>query len=161
MSTVTTKVVKAKEMFSTAFKLHFKDFDNTKIEEKAQELANFIAKHFSDEFPKIVRGKVGNLKENKILCSEILNGKLSVAGFMGMKEDDLKTEEQKNAEREIIEDSVNASREAKVQAETDMFTCSKCKKNKCTYYQLQTRSCDEPMTTFVTCTVCGNNWKFC
>ena len=42
---------------------------------------------------------------------------------------------------------------------TDEFKCSKCKENKCTYYQLQTRSADEPMTTYVTCLHCGNNWK--
>ena len=40
------------------------------------------------------------------------------------------------------------------------FTCFKCKSNKCTFYQLQTRSADEPMTTFVTCLNCGNRWKF-
>ncbi|MAP67240.1 MAG: hypothetical protein CMF80_06035 [Candidatus Marinimicrobia bacterium] len=45
------------------------------------------------------------------------------------------------------------------------FTCSRCKKNgdpadQCTYYQLQTRSADEPMTTFVTCLNCGKRWKF-
>ena len=40
-----------------------------------------------------------------------------------------------------------------------MFTCGRCKKNKCTYYQLQTRSADEPMTTFVTCINCGKRWK--
>ena len=45
-------------------------------------------------------------------------------------------------------------------AATDEFHCRKCKKNLCTYYQLQTRSADEPMTTFVTCLSCGNNWKF-
>ena len=44
-------------------------------------------------------------------------------------------------------------------AATDEFTCYKCKKKKCTYYQLQTRSADEPMTTFVTCLVCSNRWK--
>ena len=43
---------------------------------------------------------------------------------------------------------------------TDMFTCGKCKKNKCSYFELQTRSADEPMTTFVTCLECGNKWKF-
>ncbi len=47
----------------------------------------------------------------------------------------------------------------KIEASTDTFTCRKCKKNKCTYYQAQTRSADEPMTTFVTCLECGNNWK--
>jgi DNA-directed RNA polymerase subunit M/transcription elongation factor TFIIS len=39
--------------------------------------------------------------------------------------------------------------------------CSRCKKeSKCDYYQLQTRSADEPMTTFVTCLECDRRWKF-
>lgn len=48
----------------------------------------------------------------------------------------------------------------KIEASTDDFTCFKCKSNKCTFYQLQTRSADEPMTTFVTCLNCGTRWKF-
>ena len=44
-------------------------------------------------------------------------------------------------------------------AATDEFFCFKCKKRKCSYYQMQTRSADEPMTTFVTCLLCGNNWQ--
>ena len=47
----------------------------------------------------------------------------------------------------------------KIEASTDNFTCWKCKSKKCSYYQLQTRSADEPMTTFVTCLDCGNRWK--
>ena len=43
---------------------------------------------------------------------------------------------------------------------TTAYKCGVCKKNKCSYYNLQTRSCDEPMTTFVTCLNCGNKWKF-
>jgi transcription elongation factor S-II len=49
--------------------------------------------------------------------------------------------------------------ETNVAAATDTFTCRKCHKNQCTYYQMQTRSADEPMTTFVTCIPCGNRWK--
>ena len=49
--------------------------------------------------------------------------------------------------------------EPKLEASTDNFKCYKCKSNKCTYYQLQTRSADEPMTTFVNCLDCGNRWK--
>jgi len=42
-----------------------------------------------------------------------------------------------------------------------MMWCSRCKKQaKCDYYQLQTRSADEPMTTFVTCLECDRRWKF-
>ena len=44
---------------------------------------------------------------------------------------------------------------------TAMFKCGKCKERNCTYYQMQTRSADEPMTTFVTCLSCNNRWKFC
>ena len=47
----------------------------------------------------------------------------------------------------------------KIEASTDNFTCGKCNSTACTYYQLQTRSADEPMTTFVTCTNCGKRWK--
>ena len=47
----------------------------------------------------------------------------------------------------------------KIEASTDDFVCGKCKSKKCTYYQLQTRSADEPMTTFVTCLDCGNRFK--
>ena len=49
--------------------------------------------------------------------------------------------------------------ETTIEAATDTFTCRKCKSKKCTYYQMQTRSADEPMTTFVTCIDCGNRWK--
>ena len=45
-------------------------------------------------------------------------------------------------------------------ATTNIFLCKKCGKRKCSVYQLQTRSADEPMTTFVTCLVCDTNWKF-
>ena len=49
--------------------------------------------------------------------------------------------------------------EIKLEASTDNFQCRKCKSRECTYYQLQTRSADEPMTTFVTCITCGSRWK--
>ena len=42
---------------------------------------------------------------------------------------------------------------------TDLFKCRKCKSNDCSYFQLQTRSADEPMTTYVWCYGCGNRWK--
>lgn len=40
------------------------------------------------------------------------------------------------------------------------FQCSKCKSHDTSYVQMQTRSADEPMTTFVHCQNCGNRWKF-
>jgi transcription elongation factor S-II len=49
--------------------------------------------------------------------------------------------------------------EQNLEAATDTFTCRKCRSKKCTYYQMQTRSADEPMTIFVTCIDCGCRWK--
>ena len=45
------------------------------------------------------------------------------------------------------------------QCESGMFKCPKCKHNATTYYSMQTRSADEPMTNFITCLKCGNHWK--
>ena len=40
-----------------------------------------------------------------------------------------------------------------------IYKCGKCKKNECTFYQLQTRGADEATTTFVQCVNCGHKWK--
>jgi transcription elongation factor S-II len=64
--------------------------------------------------------------------------------------------------KQLIEDKKVRDKqkyEPNIEASTDNFTCNKCKSKKCTYYQLQTRSADEPMTTFVTCLECGKRWK--
>ena len=42
---------------------------------------------------------------------------------------------------------------------TDIFLCKKCHKRECTYYEMQTRSADEPMTIFITCLNCGKHWR--
>ena len=41
---------------------------------------------------------------------------------------------------------------------TDKFFCGRCHKRQCTYYELQTRSADEPMTIFIQCVNCGKRW---
>jgi transcription elongation factor S-II len=58
---------------------------------------------------------------------------------------------QKRKERELIKkNEINDAMTGTSQGTTDMFKCSNCKKRNCSYYQMQTRSADEPMTTFVT-----------
>lgn len=62
----------------------------------------------------------------------------------------------------LIENKIirNASKyNNNIEASTDMFTCKKCKSKRCTYYELQTRSADEPATIFITCLDCGKHWK--
>lgn len=43
---------------------------------------------------------------------------------------------------------------------TNEYKCGRCKEKNCTYYQLQVRCSDEPMTTFINCLNCGHRWSF-
>jgi DNA-directed RNA polymerase subunit M/transcription elongation factor TFIIS len=65
--------------------------------------------------------------------------------------------------REIMEQTIEKEKAMYNREKTASIYlhCSSCKrKTKCDYYQLQTRSADEPMTTFVTCLECHKKWKF-
>jgi DNA-directed RNA polymerase subunit M/transcription elongation factor TFIIS len=49
--------------------------------------------------------------------------------------------------------------EQKLEAMTDTFKCRKCYSRKCSYYQMQCKSADEPMNLFITCLDCGARMK--
>ena len=75
---------------------------------------------------------------------------------------ELASEDQQEEYRRLQEKNLFNSRgHVDNEAETEQFKCSRCGQRKTKYYQLQTRSADEPMTTFVTCVVCNNRWKVC
>ena len=64
--------------------------------------------------------------------------------------------------REVIESYIKKTEHAyekQAMAMTDLFKCMKCKKNQCSYTELQTRGGDESMTIFIRCVNCGNSWK--
>lgn len=64
--------------------------------------------------------------------------------------------------KEIIETRLQKEHNTdnlKLEAKTDLFTCFKCMGRSCTYTQQQVRSADEPMTLFITCTLCENKWR--
>lgn len=62
-----------------------------------------------------------------------------------------------NKDLEILNKDISAF--DKEVTTTDQFKCQKCKQSKCCYTQFQIRSSDEPMTSFITCLACGNNWR--
>ena len=96
--------------------------------------------------------------KNKELLKRLKNGEFKAHELAFMTHQELYPEKwkyliDKKIKRDKSEGVVDLS------AATDEFFCFKCKKRKCSYYQMQTRSADEPMTTFVTCLLCGNNWR--
>jgi DNA-directed RNA polymerase subunit M/transcription elongation factor TFIIS len=49
--------------------------------------------------------------------------------------------------------------ELKPEAMTNLYKCRKCGSRSTSFYEVQTRSADEPMTQFITCLDCGTRWK--
>lgn len=154
------KIEKATNMFADVFKSSIKDVHPGRALRLGHEIACSLYESHLPVFPKMVRTKLHNIRENSKLCKNIYAGHILIPDFINMSACEMKTDELKNKDDVALKDSLLAAQVAVAAAETEMFTCSKCKQKKCTYTQMQTRSCDEPMTTFVHCTVCGNRWRF-
>ena len=97
-------------------------------------------------------------KKNKSLLKKIQNKKILPQNLVFMSHQEMNPKHWKQLIQAKIKRDKNCV-EIDMTSATDEFTCFKCKAQKCTYYQLQTRSADEPMTTYVTCINCGNRWK--
>ncbi|PSS32759.1 Transcription elongation factor like [Actinidia chinensis var. chinensis] len=105
-----------------------------------------------------------NLKDpkNPDLRRRVLLGQVKPEILIDMTPEEMASDERQRENKQIKERALfDCERGAAPKATTDEFKCGRCGKKECTYYQLQTRSADEPMTTFVTCVNCNNHWKFC
>nr|XP_042085788.1 transcription elongation factor A protein 2 isoform X2 [Ovis aries] len=110
-----------------------------------------------------VRSRLSNLKDAKnpglrrnVLCGAITPQQIAVMTS------EMASDELKEIRKAMTKEAIREHQMARTGGtQTDLFTCGKCRKKNCTYTQVQTRSSDEPMTTFVVCNECGNRWKFC
>lgn len=104
-------------------------------------------------------GKESYVQNKESWLEKLKSKEVSCQSFVDMSAMDICPSRWKSMIEQIIET------EKKLYSKADMASlviwCSGCKKKaKCTYYQMQTRSADEPMTTFVTCLECDKKWKF-
>jgi DNA-directed RNA polymerase subunit M/transcription elongation factor TFIIS len=106
-----------------------------------------------------LRGTSSYVQNKQQLLEKIKSGELTVRSVAEMSPIDLCPTRWKESIEKIIE---TEKKMYSTQKNASIFMrCSSCKKKtKCDYYQLQTRSADEPMTTFVNCLECGKKWKF-
>ena len=133
------------------FNYAIKEANNRKIVKKWENRA--FAQIYTDK----LRAVYMNLK-NPDLLQQIKNADISAQSVAFMTHQELNPERWKTLiDQKIKRDASKFT--TNIQASTDMFTCKKCKSKKCTYYELQTRSADEPATIFVTCLDCGKHWK--
>ncbi|CAN8287262.1 unnamed protein product [Cochlearia groenlandica] len=105
-----------------------------------------------------------NLRDsnNPDLRRRVLSGEVSPERLLTLSVEEMASDKRKQENNQIKEKFLfDCERGHAPKASTDQFRCGRCGQRKCTYYQMQTRSADEPMTTYVTCVNCNNRWKFC
>ena len=99
-----------------------------------------------------------NLKKEEELMKQFKNQEITPQTLVFMTHQEMNPEHWKTMIEKKIKRDANKFN-VNMQASTDTFTCRKCKSKKCTYYELQTRSADEPATIFITCLNCSHNFK--
>ncbi len=124
---------------------------------------NWKCPQFIELYRQIVRSVMSNIHpsspvSNPRLLKRVQEGEFELSSIPSMTSYEMFPEKwftlrdkQLQREQKILEG--NKSRA------TDQFKCRRCNKRECTYYELQTRSADEPMTIFITCLNCGKEWR--
>ena len=117
---------------------------------------------FRDVYSAVSRRMIGNLNpdsyiQNKNLwirftTNELTLDEIAKQNYYELCPENWQQMVDRQAKRETIQLEGDFSRA------TDKWMCHGCKKRKCTYYELQTRSSDEPMTIFIHCLNCGKRW---
>ncbi|XP_071432692.1 transcription elongation factor A protein 3 [Pithys albifrons albifrons] len=156
------------EMLTAALRMDddYKEF-GVNCEKMASEIEDHIFQELKStdmKYRNRVRSRISNLKDpkNPGLRRNVLCGAIEPALIARMTAEEMASDELKQLRNAMTQEAIREHQMAKTGGTvTDLFQCGKCKKKNCTYNQVQTRSADEPMTTFVLCNECGNRWKFC
>ena len=133
------------------------------VAEKNDIICDWSVTRFRNLYLSKVRSIYSNLKDdsyigNKNFKAKILSGEIEHLNIAYLNAYDIYPDNWKllfdlKAKRD------QKRSEIKPEAMTDTYKCRKCGSRKCSYYELQTRSADEPMTQFINCLNCNNRWK--
>ncbi|XP_065101316.2 transcription elongation factor A protein 3 isoform X6 [Paramisgurnus dabryanus] len=156
------------EMLAAALRTDddYKDY-GTNCETMAAEIEDHVYQEIKAtdmKYKNRVRSRISNLKDpkNPNLRKNVLAGAIDLRRIATMSAEEMASDELKQLRNVLTQEAIREHQMAKTGGTTtDLLQCGKCRKKNCTYNQVQTRSADEPMTTFVLCNECGNRWKFC
>jgi transcription elongation factor S-II len=118
-------------------------------------------------FARCYKAKAGSMlynlrptEANKTLRSNVLDGTVSVEELVAMTPQELCPARWVEVLYDVARmQHARMAPQPGLDAAPGVFACRRCKSMRTTYFQLQTRSADEPMTTFVSCLDCDKRWK--
>ena len=126
-----------------------KEMNNNLMEGKYLTKGRAISSHLS-------------VPENEEFKLNILKGELTPEKLIKMENNEMISSKEKNNIQKIKDDVFESKRsdwnKEHTKVKEGMYTCYKCKGKRVTTQEIQMRSADEPMTLFITCVDCGNNW---
>ncbi|KAI1104617.1 transcription elongation factor [Jackrogersella minutella] len=134
--------------------------------QRAEEVERAAFKAYkgeTKEYKDKIRSLFQNLKvkTNAELGRNVMSGAITAERFVVMTSKELMSAHQRKAEAELeLENMKKAQVPMAEKSISDSLECGSCKKKMVSYSQAQTRSADEPMTTFCECMNCGKRWKF-
>lgn len=101
-----------------------------------------------------------NLKTNDTLRKQVQDGTISLKKFVTMTPYEMNPELWNPVYERVAYKALRKQLTVDVESAPDgAFTCGKCKSRKTSFYLMQTRASDEPMTAFIQCLACGSRWK--
>jgi transcription elongation factor S-II len=159
--------IKCRDMLSAALRTQPTVEGGGDCDILAAEIEHFVYKQFDNtdmKYKNRIRSRITNLKDTKNprLRENVLLGHISPKHFSMMSPDEMASDEMKKLREKLSAEAFNDHQmSTNSGTKSDLFKCGRCGKRNTTYNQLQTRSSDEPMTTFVFCNECGYRWKFC
>ena len=139
-------------------------FDEEKTQDIIDGIINFTKKYVESNESLFLINDIYDSKVNELIhifeksdyIVDLINeNEIEPSNLAYMKPHEINPEKYKN----IIEKKAYEHKKKK-QKGASIFSCKKCKQSNCDVTQKQTRSADEPATTFVTCLECGHNFRF-
>ena len=140
--------------------------DLLKIAKIGVEIENFIFLEFKNtdnKYKTRIRSRISNLGDdnNPKLREQVLKGRISPEEVAKMSSEELASDRMKQLRSRFSKEALSENILPEVYGTTsDLLKCPECKKNTCSYNQVQIERADEPMTTFCLCISCGHRWRF-
>lgn len=171
---------KFKEKLTTIIDNHYKTYISTREYNKIKdgliaEIGESLYKYCHDNenltdiekldvYVQIARCILMNLDtdshvHNDYLLDRVLRKKIRPRDLVDMKAHEMCPDKWKDIYDAIMNQTNIEQRKNMSMTTSQKFQCPKCSERKCTYYELQTRSADEPSTIFISCTVCNFRWR--